>query len=225
MSILLQAVKIKKIYKQAKKEIFVLQNISVCFKKNESYAIMGSSGSGKSTLLHILASLEKPCAGDLLFNGKNIHDASQIQKDQFLNKNIGLVFQSPYLIKEITVIENVMLKGQIAGYNIDFCKEQAYQLLKAVGIEDKITAYPAQLSGGQAQRVAVARALFNKPDFLLADEPTGNLDQNTGFGLIELLLQLQKEWDMGLIISTHDPAVAQKMTSILELKNGLLIKK
>src|SRR5262249_16379625 len=138
-------------------------------------------------------------------------------------KSIGLVFQYPYLIKELTVLENVMLKGLIAGKNNTECSQEAHILLEEVGLADKTYSYPGQLSGGQQQRLALARALMNRPHFLLADEPTGNLDMQTGKTIIDLIKKAQTQWSMGIIISSHDASVAQEMEKIFELKDGFLV--
>ena len=215
---------VTKTYEHANAMFTVLSNVNATFIKNHTYAITGSSGSGKSTLMHLLAGLDFPSSGSITFDGKNVQALNESEKSNFLNKSIGLVFQSPYLIKELTVLENVLLKGLIGGISHSQCAKKAQELLEGVGLLAKINNYPAQLSGGQQQRVAIARALMNRPDFLLADEPTGNLDMNTGMALVNLLLQLQKEWQMGLIISSHDPFVKQKMEFVYEIKNGLLDK-
>lgn len=213
---------VSKSYQQGEGFLPVLHDITVSFCPSSSYAITGVSGSGKSTLLHLLAGLDTPAQGAVLFNNVDINTFSSQQKNAFLNKSIGLVFQSPYLIKELSALENVMLKGLIAGKNFADCKKGAQDLLCTVKLEDKLAAYPGQLSGGQQQRVALARALMNKPIFLLADEPTGNLDENTAGEILEFLLQIQKEWGLGLIISTHDSYIAKRMQIIYEIQNGLL---
>jgi ABC-type lipoprotein export system ATPase subunit len=216
---------VSKSYIQGTDTIVVLHDISASFEQGKSYAITGISGSGKSTLIHLLAGLDIPSAGQIFFDGANIAQFSEDQKSRFLNKSIGLVFQYPYLIKELSVLENVMIKGLIGGIASDECARQAKELLANVGLSEKITAYPGQLSGGQQQRVALARALMNNPDFLLADEPTGNLDMQTGNAIIDLIVRLQKEREMGIIISSHDAYVTERMQMVYELQNGTLILK
>jgi ABC-type lipoprotein export system ATPase subunit len=213
---------VRKSFQQGAHSLPVLHDISASFAPGHSYAITGASGSGKSTLLHLLAGLDAPCSGSVSFNNVDLHALGAQQKNIFLNKTIGLVFQSPYLIKELSVLENVMLKGLIAGTRFADCKKEAQELLYTVKLEDKLAAYPGQLSGGQQQRVALARALMNKPLFLLADEPTGNLDAQTGELIVELLLTVQKAWGVGLIVSTHDRDITQQMRTRYELQNGLL---
>jgi lipoprotein-releasing system ATP-binding protein len=214
-----------KSYAQAAAVIGVLKGVNATFEQGASYAITGISGSGKSTLIHLLAGLDEPTSGQVSYNGASLATLRDYKKSLFLNKSIGLVFQYPYLIKELTVLENVMLKGLIAGRPTKACQDDAHVLLEQVGLAEKASVYPGQLSGGQQQRVALARALMNKPDFLLADEPTGNLDVQTGTTIINLILDAQKTWGMGIIICSHDAYVAQKMNVILELRNGTLLRR
>lgn len=210
----------KEFYVQNQQEN-VLNGISVTFEQGNTYAITGVSGTGKSTFLHILAGLEEPTSGHVLFNGKNIFHFTNKERNLFLNKKIGLLFQQPYLIKELSVLENVMVPGLIAQKPFEDCKKRAQQLLQQVGIEHKKNQLPMTLSGGQQQRVALARALFNEPTFLLADEPTGNLDIQTGKKMIELLLSLVEQNNMGLIVSSHDEYVAEQMQQVFVLQDGL----
>lgn len=205
--------------------IDVLSDISYCFEQHASYAIMGVSGTGKSTLMHILAGLEAPTAGEVLLNKVNIYNLAVCQRQQLLHDMIGLVFQESCLIQELSVVENVMLKGLIGNIAYQQAKDHAINLLERVGLADKIYAHPATLSGGQQQRVAIVRAIFNKPVFLLADEPTGNLDEQTGHIIAQVLRECQREWGMGLIVSTHDAYVAHAMQHVLYLKDGQLIQK
>ena len=218
----LTSVDLKKSFVQADQTIYVLQGVSAQFFGNKSYAITGPSGSGKSTLMHLLAGLDTPDLGTIYFNDQDISQFSPTQKRLFLNRSVGLVFQQPYLIRELSVLENVMLKGLIAGLNRQELHDAAHYLLHKVELAHKADHDPFSLSGGEQQRVAIARALFNKPDFLLADEPTGNLDVATGKTIIDLLLACQKEWQMGIIISSHDEYVVQSMQEVLYLENGKL---
>lgn len=209
---------------QHDQSIEILHPISATFCKNHSYAITGVSGAGKSTLLYILAGLDNPTSGTVYFD---THDSTQLphaNKQKLINSSLGLVFQIPYLIAELSIIENVMIKGLIAGMHHDECKQRALDLLCSMGLNNKAYAYPAMLSGGQQQRVAIARALINKPDFLIADEPTAELDEYTAQGILELLLAYKQEWSMGLIISSHDPKVVASMETIFHVYNGNLIE-
>ncbi len=220
----LSARSVTKKYTQGTSDIWVLQGITFDFARGKSYGLTGVSGSGKSTLLHLLAGLDEPTSGAIYYDNADINHFSARQKKVFLNQSIGLVFQYPYLIKELSTIENVMLKGLIAGQAEHACSLQAKELLEMVGLASKIDSYPGQLSGGQQQRVALARALMNRPVFLLADEPTGNLDVHTGISVLEVILRMQKEWGMGLIISSHDRYVTERLENVYALKDGLLVQ-
>jgi ABC-type lipoprotein export system ATPase subunit len=219
---IITAINLTKQFTQGSTTIDVLKNISISFAQGSTYAITGTSGSGKSTLLHLLAGIDTPTHGTVAYNSTPISSFSETERSHFLNKTVGLIFQLPYLIQELSVIENVALKGFINNINRAASLEQAHQLLATVGLADKAYAAPATLSGGQQQRVAIARALFNKPAFLLADEPTGNLDEKTGASIIDFINECQQKWHMGLIISTHDQYVAQKMKQAYHLHNGIL---
>lgn len=219
----LKASNVKKFFKQGEETVYVLKGVSAQFEQGTTYALTGPSGSGKSTFMHLLAGLDTPDEGTISFNGFEISTMSDEQRRNFLNKTVGLVFQQPYLIRELTVIENVMLKGLIEGLEQPLCHAEALALLGKVGLESKAENYPMALSGGEQQRVAIARALFNRPAFLLADEPTGNLDVATGTMIIDLLLACQAEWNMGIIVSSHDAYVAAKMKHVLHLKDGILL--
>lgn len=200
----------------------VLHQISYTFHQGNSYAIMGVSGTGKSTLLHLLAGLEHPTAGEVLFNGESLATFSEKKYQFFLNHHVGLVFQEPCLIQELTVLENTMIKGLIAQQSAAVCKKRATELLELIGLKERGDAYPYQLSGGQQQRVALARALFQQPTFILADEPTGNLDEENGMLIVQLFKRMQKEYGVGIIMSTHDQRVAQRMDTVLTIKAGTL---
>lgn len=218
----LSAKNISKNFIQGKNTLNVITDISIKFEQGQSYAITGVSGSGKSTLLQILSGLDTPSQGSVIFNGQNIANQSPAAKQQFLNKKIGLVFQQPYLIKELSVLENCMLRSLIAQQNYSEGKKLALSLLEAVGIADKAYCTPASLSGGQQQRVALVRAIFNQPDFLIADEPTGSLDTKTAQEIIDLLIRCNREWGMGIIVSSHDQEVAARMEKVYHLHDGYL---
>ncbi len=213
---------INKSFNENGKRMSLFEGISVNFKQGESYAITGLSGAGKSTLLQILAGLDKPDSGNICYRGQRFASLSPLELNCLRNSELGLVFQSPYLIKELSVIENIMLPGMIKNMEPESSRQRAIFLLELVGIAVKAYEHPAALSGGQQQRVALARALFNQPKFLLADEPTGSLDEKTGRSIVDLLLFFQKKWHMGLIISSHDRYVAQAVNHIYQLKDGRL---
>jgi len=215
---------ISKKFVQGNEEITVLNTIDSIFSQEKSYAITGISGSGKSTFIHIIAGLDTPTTGTVLFNDIAIHTLSEKDLSQFLNQSIGLVFQSSHLLRELSVIENIILPGLINGLKKNDCEKRAEQLLKKVELFHKKDSKPGELSGGQQQRVAIARALFNEPAFLIADEPTGNLDLETGKTIVDLLLSCQQEWGMGIIVSSHDAYVTEKMDDVYTLNEGRLIK-
>lgn len=213
---------VTKTYQQGTSFISVLNNIDAKFVQGDTYAITGSSGSGKSTLLHIIAGLETHDHGTVIIRDQNgIATFAKDYTNQHTSR-LGIVFQQPHLINELSVLENIMLKGLIAGQSVPLCQKRALEMLDTVGLIDKAHVMPSTLSGGQQQRIAILRALFNQPAMLLADEPTGNLDTQTGKAIIDFLLSCQRTWNMGLIICSHDEHVIQKMRHRLILKNSAL---
>jgi len=219
---ILAAHNISKWFKQGNNEFMVLHDVSVTFTHGATYGIKGVSGSGKSTLLHILAGLDAPSRGEVLLDGVSFADMSDAHLMQVRNTQLGLVFQQPYLIKELSVIENIMMPQLIGGKTYEQAHAHAASLLQRVGLQEKSESLPSSLSGGQQQRIAIIRALSNKPLFLLADEPTGNLDEKTGAEIVDFLLECHMQWGMGMIISSHDPYLAQKMSTVYTLHDGRL---
>ena len=211
-----------KTYTQAGVTTQVLKGVTYSFKAACSYAISGVSGTGKSTLLHLLAGIDQPTSGCVAYDNVNVCNMARTDKVNFLQQAIGLVFQDSHLIKELTVIENVMLKALIAGTAHQESFKKAMQMLEHVDLADKADHHPLSLSGGQQQRVAVLRALFNQPHFLLGDEPTGNLDADNAHIVLELLVKGVNE-GMGLIVCSHDPMVARAMHKRLVLERGILV--
>lgn len=214
--------KLVKSFWDGDKELKVIKNIDFEFKKGVSYAITGASGSGKSTLIHLLGGLDVPTKGEVFFDNKNIFKLKQKEKEKTLSTCLGFVFQFHYLIKELTVLENIILPGLILEKSKKESIQKAEILLNKVGLTEKRDSYPTQLSGGEQQRVSILRAIFNEPSFLLADEPTGDLDAQNAQIITDLLLTCQQEWGMGLILSSHDSLVYEKMENILKLENGIL---
>lgn len=220
--VLLEAKSIQKIFKKGKLSIPVLKGVDFSISRGESVAIVGASGAGKSTLLHILGTLEQPSAGKVLFQGKDVFAGSEDERSRFRNRHLGFVFQFHYLLPEFTAIENVMMAGLIAGRDEKQLKPIAEALLAEVGLAHRIHHKPGELSGGESQRVAVARALLMRPDVILADELTGNLDSENGNHLISLLLDLNRKHGVSLVVVTHDLGVAQRMSRVVEMRDGQL---
>lgn len=214
---------LSKSFVQAGITVKILDNASYQFNGNKSYAIMAPSGTGKSTLLHMLSGIDHPCSGSVCLGRENSSDLCFHRKTDLLKKSIGIVLQQSYLINELTVTENVMLKGIISHGYINDDKKHAMQLLVEIGLESKANAFPESLSGGQQQKIAILRSIFKVPEFLLADEPTGNLDEASGNQVIQLLLHYQKKYAMGLIISTHDIKIANQCDIIVRIENQKLI--
>ncbi len=204
------------------KELKVVKGVAFEFKRGSSYAITGASGSGKSTLIHLLGGLDEPTSGAVLFDDKDIFKLKQKQKEELLSLNLGFVFQFHYLIKELSVLENIILPGLISGKRKEESIQKAKMLLNKVGLIEKGNNYPTQLSGGEQQRVSILRAIFNEPSFLLADEPTGDLDEQNASVITDLLLNCVKDWNMGLIMCSHDGAVYKRMDNVLKLEGGIL---
>lgn len=204
-------------------EIFSDINLEVA--KGEALAIVGSSGSGKSTLLHLMGALDKPTSGEIYFEGKNLAKMNTLEQARFRNKSLGFVFQFHHLLPEFSALENVAMPGLIDGGKKDAVFPQAKNLLERVGLSHRLDSRPATLSGGERQRAAIARALLMHPEVILADEPTGNLDENTGMQVGQLLFELNRELGMTMVIVTHNQDLAARMDRALELRAGALYEK
>ncbi|MFB4168166.1 ABC transporter ATP-binding protein [Virgibacillus sp. JSM 102003] len=201
---------------------YALQDINIRFEEGELVAIVGPSGSGKSTLLSLLGALDLPTDGKILYGDSPINKLNQKKLADFRFENIGFIFQQFHLLPILTALENVM--SPLFSRNVSYDKkERAESLLIQVGLEDKFNSLPAQLSGGEQQRVAIARALVHEPNWLLADEPTGNLDTDTGEIIFNRLTTLNKEKGCGVIYVTHDHELASRADRIVEMKNGKII--
>ncbi len=202
--------------------INVLKGINLKIFKNESIGIIGESGAGKSTLIMCIAGLELISKGKILFNNLPIHNLKEDDLALYRSKNIGVIFQSFNLLPSMTALENVNLPIEISG---DFKNNKmAMELLTAVGLKNRIFHYPHQLSGGEQQRVAIARSLISNPEILIADEPTGNLDKKNSEDVIKLIFQLKKDFGSTLILVTHDTSVAKLCDRIIKIDNGLIVK-
>lgn len=204
----------------SQEEICILNNVNFSIEEGELLAILGSSGSGKSTFLHTLAGLDNPSSGEILFLGKNIHTLPEKEKNHIRNKQMGFVFQFHHLLPEFTTVENVAMQALISGMKKKEALALAYEFLEKVGLKDRANHLVSTLSGGEKQRAAIARAVLLSPKVLLADEPTGNLDEKTGEQIINILMELNKEKKMALIMVTHNTEIAYQMHRVLELKVG-----
>lgn len=204
-------------------EVYALNSIDLTITKGEFMAIVGPSGSGKSTLLHIIGILDTPTAGTILIDGENVSDMSDDQRATVRNKKLGFVFQYHHLLPDFTALENVMMPMFIAGLEKKEAKEKATQLLSDVGLHDRMEHRPNELSGGQCQRVAVARALANNPDILIGDELTGNLDSKSSRMVYDILRKLNEKYKQTFIIVTHDDALAERTDRIVRIIDGKIV--
>jgi len=221
---IVELINITKKYLYPQGEIEVLRGINLKVQEKDKIAIVGPSGVGKTTLLNIIGTLDYPTSGEIYFFEKKLDYSNEERLLNLRKKNIGFIFQLHYLIPEFTVIENVTLPGLISQWEKDKCLERAYKLLKKLNLSEKENYKPFRLSGGERQKVAIARALFLNPSLLLADEPTGNLDQESAKEVIEIFLKINEELGTTIIMVTHNWELAKKMDKIFLLKNGFLIK-
>jgi len=207
-----------------KDPLTLLNGISLQVNRGSAIAVVGPSGSGKSTLLNIIGALDKPTSGSVIFEGNNLAEMSENKRAHFRNREIGFIFQLHHLLPQCTVLENVLIPTIIRKKqkNHDELKNRAEELLTKVGLDNHFDYFPARLSGGEQQRVAVVRALINNPTLLLADEPTGSLDQTSADNLGQLLLDFNKEDNVTLIVVTHSLDLARKMDTVYSLMNGKL---
>ena len=222
MSNLLEARDLSKKFLHAGTEIRVLDGLDLDLDAGERLAIVGESGVGKSTLLHILGTLDRPTSGRVLYGGKEISAADEDALSDFRNRSIGFVFQFHYLLPDFDALENVMLPALIGGWERGRAEEAATRLLEKVGLKDRLDHRPGKLSGGEQQRVAVARSVILEPQLILADEPTGDLDTRTGQEIQDLLFRLNQEAGIAIIVATHNRAFAEKIGRQMELRDGRL---
>lgn len=209
---------------QIASEVWELKNISLSIEQGEFVAITGVSGAGKSTLLHLMGGLDRPDTGEILFEGRDLASMNDTAISHFRNQEIGYVFQEFFLYPDINLLENVALPLMIANNSVQKREQAAQAALVEVGLAGFEKHNMNEISGGQRQRTAIARAIVHRPRLLLADEPTGNLDSKTGQDILELLQKLQREYRMTLIIVTHDPAIAALATRHIELLDGIITK-
>ena len=222
MNNLLSVKELQKSFSEGGNEIHVLRDVNFDLAEGERLAVVGESGVGKSTLLHILGTLDRPTGGKILFGGKQLPLDDEAALCEFRNRQIGFVFQFHYLLPDFSALENVMFPALIQGIEPAQAKSEAVQLLDLVGLTDRLSHRPGKLSGGEQQRVAVARAVILKPKLVLADEPTGSLDLRIGEEVQDLLFRLNEEHGIGLIVATHNRQFAKKIGRCVELREGRL---
>lgn len=210
---------LEKVYRDGV-EVKALDGLDLDVKKGEFLSIVGPSGSGKSTLLHMIGILDTPTKGTILIDGQDVTSMDDRQRSSARNKLLGFIFQYHHLLPDFTALENVMMPLLIAGKKKDEAAREAEKLLNEVGLKDRLHHFPGQLSGGQNQRVAVARALVNKPKIVIGDEPTGNLDSHSSDKVYELLRKLNREFDQTFILVTHDENMARKTDRIVRIVDG-----
>lgn len=204
-------------------ELEVLKGITINVAKGEVVSIVGASGAGKTTLLQILGTLDTPSSGKLVISDQTVSNLSRTELANFRNKNIGFVFQFHQLLPEFTALENVMMPAWIAGIKDDEAERRGKEILSELGLTDRESHLPSELSGGEQQRVAVARALINKPDVLFADEPSGNLDSENAKVLHDLFFELRDKLGLTIIIVTHNEDLAARANRILRMADGLIV--
>jgi putative ABC transport system ATP-binding protein len=221
MDTILKVDQVTQTYKSGERDLTVLKNISFEITRGERVAIVGPSGSGKTTLLGLCAGLDSPTSGTMSLCGEVINDLSENEKAAIRNKNVGFVFQNFQLIPTLTALENVMIPLELLKSSDAYA--MAKNLLDRVGLKDRMTHYPSQLSGGEQQRVSIARAFCNSPKILFADEPTGNLDDETGSYIEDLIFEMNKEKGTTLVLVTHDLDLAAKTGRTIRLKGGHII--
>ncbi|WP_413581144.1 ABC transporter ATP-binding protein [Bdellovibrio sp. HCB288] len=214
---------IHKSYPSGNGELEILRGVSLDINGGEALAILGSSGAGKSTLLQIMGTLDRPSSGEVTFEGRDLLAMNDDEISKFRNAEMGFVFQFHHLLSEFNAVENVMIPCRVAGESPKAAKEKALHLLEFMGLADRANHFPNQLSGGELQRIAIARALVRHPKILFADEPTGNLDSNTSAKIQELFFRLKEEMQLALVIVTHDLTFATRFPKVYRMKDGLWV--
>lgn len=222
MNPLLSCQNISKTYQEGNLETEVLKGVSLSINKGDFLAIVGSSGSGKSTLLHILGALDDASDGDVTVLGQSLLRLSGNKQAKLRNQHIGFVYQFHHLLADFTALENVAMPLLIGKQKADVAKQKAQSVLEKVGLGHRLDHRPSELSGGERQRVAIARALVNEPDLVLADEPTGNLDQKTALEIYDLMRQLNRDFGTAFLVVTHDNQLALKMDKQYTMQDGVL---
>lgn len=216
---MIKAVNIKKSFG----ENLILNGVTLEIKKGELVAIIGASGAGKTSLLQILGTLDKPDEGEIYINSKAVHSMNDKELSKFRNSDVGFVFQFHHLLPEFTALENVLMPGLIMGGKTNKLKTKAFELLKKLKVDHRLEHKPSEMSGGEQQRVAVARALINEPSVILADEPSGNLDSNNASDLHDLFVDLKREFNQTFVIVTHNRELASLADRVIEIADGNII--
>lgn len=222
---LISAKGLTKNYFLGQRKLEILKGIDLDILEGDSLCISGASGAGKSTLLHILGSLDQPSSGQLFFDYKDLLKQTDEGLASFRSKNLGFVFQFHHLLKEFNTLENVMMPARIAGHSARDARDLATEMLRLVELSDRLTHFPSELSGGEQQRVAVARALILRPRLILADEPTGNLDTINGKLIQDLFFKLKNDFNLTLVVVTHDKSFASRFPKIIEIRDGQIAQK
>ena len=220
---LIRVIDLHKSYYDGEEELPVLQGIDLEIYTSELLAVVGASGVGKSTLLHIVGTLDRPTAGNVLYDEQDVFTLSDSELARFRNNEIGFVFQFHHLLPEFTALENVAMGALITKANGKSVYEEAEALLDYVGLSERLSHYPSQLSGGERQRVAIARSLINQPKVVLADEPTGNLDRRSSEAVLELLWDLNAKSGQTFVIVTHNQELAQRVDRVVQLVDGKVV--
>jgi len=218
----LQAENLQKSYWQGGREVEVLRKVSFVIRPGETTAVVGVSGSGKSTLLHLLAGLDRPDSGRVRLAGENMADLNETALGRLRNRHLGFVYQFHHLLSEFSALENVALPIMIGGSTRSAAISSAESLLGRVGLDQRVTHHPSELSGGERQRVAIARALAMNPDVVLADEPTGNLDEGSADQVHDLMLSLSEDLGIAFVVVTHNSSLAERMQHLYRLHGGEL---
>lgn len=221
---ILQVESLHKRFRTGEKEIHVLRGIDFTIRPRETVAILGASGVGKTTFLHILGALDRPSSGRVLYRGQDLARMTETDLAVFRNRQVGFVFQFHYLLSDFTALENVQIPALIGGQNRQQARQRAETLLRDLGLGDRLDHKPGNLSGGEQQRVAVARALVNGPEILLADEPTGNLDTATAGSVEDLLIRLRDRHGVTLVVATHNPNFAKRLDRQIHMIDGRLVE-
>lgn len=219
---MLEARNLHKVYNDGKRELRVLSGVGLKVEKAQFVAVIGPSGAGKSTLLHILGGLDSPSQGEVIFEGESLYKYNDSELAWIRNRKIGFVFQFFHLLSEFTVLENVLMPALLKDGSKSVAKHSALEFLAQVGLGDRLTHFPGQLSGGEKQRVAIVRSLINKPEILFCDEPTGNLDSKNGEDVISLIKKVNIASRMAVVLVTHNLELAKLADKVYHLRDGIL---